>query len=241
MGLGAAPLVVEKLRKSFGGVRAVDGVSFRLNPGEIVGLIGPNGSGKTTLINLLSGVEPAESGAVRLGGRLLPGLAHLRARAGLARSFQTPALPPGLSVLDVAASAGFAQGLSVAAARAAAWPALTMAGLDDAALRPAAALPMGLRRRVDLARALLRRPAVLLLDEPAAGLSADERALTAALIREAAARGCAVLVVEHDMEFLLPLCRRVLCLDRGRLIYDGPAAEAATAPWVRDAYFGGAT
>ena len=238
--MGAAPLVVEDLRKSFGGVRAVDGVSFTLSPGEIVGLIGPNGSGKTTLINLLSGVEPADSGAVRLGGRTLPGLAHLRARAGLARTFQTPALPPGLSVLDVAASAGFAQGLSVAAARAAAWPVLTMAGLDGAALLSAAALPMGLRRRVDLARALLRRPAVLLLDEPAAGLSADERALTAALIREAAARGCAVLVVEHDMEFLLPLCRRMLCLDRGRPIYDGPAAEAAAAPLVRDAYFGGA-
>lgn len=236
-----APLVVEDLCKSFGGVRALDDVSFTLDPGEIVGLIGPNGSGKTTLINLLSGVEAAESGAVRLGERRLPGLAHLRARAGLARTFQTPALPPGFSVLDVAASAGFAQGMSVAAARAAAWPILTMAGLADAAPTLAAALPMGLRRRVDLARALLRRPAVLLLDEPAAGLSAAERAATAALIRDAAACGAAVLVVEHDMEFLLPLCRRVLCLDRGRLIYDGPAEVAAASPLVRDAYFGGAS
>ncbi|HRQ82654.1 MAG TPA: ABC transporter ATP-binding protein, partial [Azospirillaceae bacterium] len=84
-------------------------------------------------------------------------------------------------------------------------------------------------------------PAVLLLDEPAAGLSADERALTAALIRDAASRGSAVLVVEHDMEFLLPLCRRVLCLDRGRLIYDGPAEDVAASPLVRDAYFGGAS
>lgn len=236
---GPRALTAVALAKSFGGVRAVDGASFTLAPGEIVGLIGPNGSGKTTLVNLLSGVERADSGETRLGDGPLPPLAHIRARAGLARTFQTPALPSGLSVLDVVAAAALADGLSAAAARDAAMPVLEAAGLAAFAESPAAALPMGLRRRVDLARALARRPAALLLDEPAAGLSASEREQTAALIRAAAAAGAAVLVVEHDMAFLAPICGRALCLDRGRLIYDGPATGLAKNAHVRAAYFGG--
>jgi branched-chain amino acid transport system permease protein len=236
-----AGLRVEGLRKAFGGVCAVDDVSFDVKPGEATGLIGPNGSGKTTLINLLSGVERSDAGLILLGDQPVPGASHERARAGLARTFQTPAAPAGVCVLDAVAAAGYADGLSAGQARRAALPLLTAAGLGDMADLPLCDAPPGIRRRVDLLRALARRPSVLLLDEPAAGLTHEEREQTAALIRAATAAGTAVLLVEHDMGFLTPLCRRVLCLDRGRLIYDGSATGLRDDAAVRVAYFGGAS
>lgn len=235
----SAGLRVAGLRKAFGGVCAVDDVSFDVKPGETTGLIGPNGSGKTTLINLLSGVERADAGLILLGDQPIPGASHERARAGLARTFQTPAAPAGVGILDAVAAAGYADGLSAGRARRAALPLLTAAGLNDMADLPLSAAPPGVRRRVDLLRALARRPSVLLLDESAAGLTHEEREQTAALIRAAAAAGTAVLLVEHDMGFLTPLCRRVLCLDRGRLIYDGSATGLRDDAAVRAAYFGG--
>jgi branched-chain amino acid transport system permease protein len=235
----SAGLRAEGLRKTFGGVCAVDDVSFEVKPGEATGLIGPNGSGKTTLINLLSGVERADAGLILLGDQPVPGASHERARAGLARTFQTPAAPAGVCILDAVAAAGYADGLSAGQARLAASPLLTAAGLGDMADLPLCDAPPGIRRRVDLLRALARRPSVLLLDEPAAGLTHEEREQTAALIRAATAAGTAVLVVEHDMGFLTPLCRRVLCLDRGRLIYDGSSGGLRDDAAVRAAYFGG--
>jgi branched-chain amino acid transport system permease protein len=237
----SAGLRVAGLRKAFGGVCAVDDVSFDVKPGETVGLIGPNGSGKTTLINLLSGVERADAGLILLGDQPVPGASHERARAGLARTFQTPAAPAGVCILDAVAAAGYADGLSAGQARLAVSPLLTAAGLGDRAELPLCDAPPGIRRRVDLLRALARRPSVLLLDEPAAGLTHEEREQTAALIRAATAAGTAVLLVEHDMDFLTPLCRRVLCLDRGRLIYDGSATGLRDDAAVRAAYFGGAS
>jgi branched-chain amino acid transport system permease protein len=237
----SAGLRAEGLRKTFGGVCAVDDVSFDVKPGEATGLIGPNGSGKTTLINLLSGVERADAGLILLGDQAVPGASHERARVGLARTFQTPAAPAGICVLDAVAAAGYADGLSAARARLAASPLLTAAGLGEMADLLLCEAPPGIRRRVDLLRALARRPSVLLLDEPAAGLTREEREQTAALIRAATAAGTAVLLVEHDMSFLTPLCRRVLCLDRGRLIYNGSATGLHDDAAVRTAYFGGAS
>lgn len=235
-------LTVEGLRKSFGGVVAVDGVSLNLRPGTITGLIGPNGSGKSTVINLLSGLERPDAGRVQLGGRDVTGArADRLARAGLARSFQAAALPAGAGVLEAVAAARFAFDSDAAMAQAHACWALDRLGVGELAGHSCDGLPAALRRRVELARALVRRPAVLLLDEPAAGLTDGEKAELATLLRELAGEGMAILLVEHDMGFLLPLAGRVLCLDRGRVIYDGPAGGVRRNPAVATAYLGGVT
>nr|WP_211113526.1 branched-chain amino acid ABC transporter ATP-binding protein/permease [Azospirillum endophyticum] len=232
-------LSVEGLRKSFGGVRAVDGVSLDLRPGIITGLIGPNGSGKSTVINLLSGLERPEAGRVLLGGQEVTGArADRLARAGLARSFQAAALPDEAGVLEAVAAARLAVDPDAATAEAHARWALDRLGVGGLAGRSCDGLPAALRRRVELARALVRRPAVLLLDEPAAGLTDGEKAELAAVLRDLAGEGMAVLLVEHDMGFLLPLAGRVLCLDRGRVIYDGPADGVRRNSAVAEAYLG---
>lgn len=244
-GSGVDALSVDGLTRAFGGVVAVDDVAFSLSLGTVTGLIGPNGSGKTTLVNLISAVERADRGRVLIMGEAAPPSSFRRARVGLARGFQTPALPPDMPVWEAVAAARLApvrsaDDVSLDRAGSEAMAVLERIGLMKEAASLCGALPMGVRRRVDLARALARAPRVLLLDEPAAGLSPGERAEMARIITEAAATGVAVLVVEHDMEFLLPLCDRVLCLDRGRLIHDGPAEGVREDPAVNAAYFGGA-
>ncbi|WP_448206855.1 branched-chain amino acid ABC transporter ATP-binding protein/permease [Azospirillum sp. sgz302134] len=232
-------LRVEGLGKSFGGVRAVDGVSLTLESGSITGLIGPNGSGKTTLINLLTGLERPDQGRVLLAGRDLAGKRPDRiARAGVARTFQAVSLPEGATVLEAVAAARLERDRSVAEAEAHALWALERVGAAGLAVRPCADLPAALRRRVELARALARQPAVLLLDEPAAGLTDAEKAELAGHLRAIAATGTALLVVEHDMGFLLPLAGHVLGLDQGRTLYDGPAAGVRSDPAVIAAYLG---
>jgi len=232
-------LAVEGLRKSFGGVRAVDRVSLDLRPGTITGLIGPNGSGKSTVINLLSGLERPDAGRVRLGGQDVTGArADRLARAGLARSFQAALLPTGAGVLEAVAAARLAFDPDAATAEAHARWALDRLGVGDLAGQSCDGLPAALRRRVELARALVRRPSVLLLDEPAAGLTDGEKAELAVLLRDLAGEGMAILLVEHDMGFLLPLAGRVLCLDRGRVIYDGPAGGVRRDLAVATAYLG---
>lgn len=232
-------LAVEGLRKSFGGVRAVDRVSLDLRPGTITGLIGPNGSGKSTVINLLSGLERPDAGRVRLGGQDVTGArADRLARAGLARSFQAAALSSGAGVLEAVAAARLAFDADAATAEAHARWALDRLGVGELAGQSCDGLPAALRRRVELARALVRRPAVLLLDEPAAGLTDGEKAELAVLLRDLAGEGMAILLVEHDMGFLLPLAGHVLCLDRGRVIYDGPAGGVRRDPAVTTAYLG---
>ncbi|WP_245987066.1 ABC transporter permease subunit [Azospirillum thermophilum] len=232
-------LQVDGLSKRFGGVLAVDGLSFPLEPGTITGLIGPNGSGKTTAINLISGLERPDAGSVRLGGRELAGQRPDRiAAAGLARTFQAGSLPEGATVLQAVAAARLTLDRSVEQAEATAHRILDRLGIAGHAASPCAGLPAALRRRVDLARALARRPAVLLLDEPAAGLTDGEKAELAALLRGVAAEGTALLVVEHDMGFLLPLAGHVLCLDQGRLLYAGPPEGVRRDPAVVAAYLG---
>nr|WP_247887189.1 branched-chain amino acid ABC transporter ATP-binding protein/permease [Azospirillum sp. SYSU D00513] len=235
-------LVVRGLAKSFGGVRAVDGVSFALEPGAITGLIGPNGSGKTTVINLLSGLERPDAGTVELFGTETAGWRPDRiARAGLARTFQSGALPDGATVLEAVAAARLAEDPGLVPAEAHALWALERLGAGGLAGRLCGDLPAALRRRVELARALARRPGLLLLDEPAAGLTDAEKADLAGHLRAAAAEGTAVLVVEHDMGFLLPLAGRVLCLDQGRLLYEGPPEGVRRDPAVVAAYLGEGT
>jgi branched-chain amino acid transport system permease protein len=252
----AGPLLaVDGITLSFGGVRALDGISFALQPGEIVGLIGPNGSGKTTLLNVISGFYACDQGAVKFHGRdITQALAHAIARLGLARTFQHVYLVDDLSVLDniaVARAAADGGGLlraiatpgpdrRLAGARQVAMAAADRLGIADLAMDPCGRLPYGTRRRVEIARALATGPRLLLLDEPAAGLNEQEQRDLADRVRRIAADGITVLVVEHNLVFLGALAERLICLDRGRVIASGSPDRVRREPAVIAAYLGGA-
>lgn len=251
---GDGPLLaVQGIEKAFGGVRAVAGVSFVVKRREILGLIGPNGSGKTTVINLITGLVKSDSGNIRFAGapihRLRP---DAIARRGLARSFQTANLIDGLTALDnVAVARATAEGIglrralrasfvdpSLGRARGHAMTLLNQLGAGDVADREAGALPHGIRRRVEIARALALQPALLLLDEPAAGLSESEQMDLAdrlAVMRES---GVTLIVVEHNMPFLSRLADRLICLNEGKIIAAGTPEAVRADPKVVEAYLG---
>lgn len=234
--LGAS-LGAQGLRKHFGGVVAVDGVDLILPAGRITGIIGPNGSGKTTLLNLITGLVAADGGGVMIDRtRLDPMAADRRARTGLARGFQHPEVDDKQTVW-AAVMAAQPTDRSAAAARDQGAAALTAMGLRvwDAAV---GALTPAECRRLDVARALANRPRVLLLDEPAAGLTDGEQAALARDLRRLADGGLTIAVVEHGMRFLLPLADQVICLNQGRVIAAGSPAEVVAAPAVIDSYLG---
>ena len=248
---GPAVLRIGGLSKAYGGVQALAGVSLAIDAGEIVGLIGANGSGKTTLANLVSGLDRPDAGRIALAGHATSGLAaHRIARLGLARTFQTPDLPPDMTLVDAVAGgclaatgAGLWQALGggdigLAQARAEARGLLDRFGLAARADERCAAQPHGVRRLVEVARALATTPRLLILDEPAAGLTDTEAAALAGQLRQLADAGLALLVIEHDTDFLLPLADRLVCLDSGRLIASGVPADVAGDPAVVTAYFG---
>ena len=246
-------LNVEDVEVSFGGVRAVDGVSFALSPGEILGMIGPNGSGKTTLLNALTGVVRAK-GAVRVADRRVPlGRPEALRRAALARVYQAPHLIGDLTCLDnvlLGAADRRASGLAAAvlgrplmwrqerARTAQAYRHLVRVGLGGRALEPASGLPYGEQRLLELARALAAEPRVLMLDEPSAGLNDAETQALADLLVEIRDEGAALLVVDHKIDFIDALCDRVLVLELGRRIALGPPAEVWSDQQVMDAYLG---
>src|SRR4029079_2235355 len=225
-----AGLRVENLGITFGGVRAVHQVSFDAAPGKLTSLIGPNGAGKTTVLNMLGGFYRPQSGTIRLGDAEIPGRAAWRiARAGVARTYQTTQLFGSMSVaenLAIASQDGPAESLGAFAG---------YAGDLDA---KAAALPHVDRRLVEIARALATRPSVLLLDEPAAGLSREDKAPLAQLLRRIAESGIAVVLVEHDMSVVMGISDRVVVLDAGVRIAAGTPAEVQRDPAVRKAYMG---
>ena len=231
-------LVVEDISVAFGDVRALRDVGFSLSAGTVTGLIGPNGAGKTTLLDVVSGFLRPGSGQVLLGGHRVTSLAaHHRARSRLGRTFQTVELFDDMSVAEnllvAAESAGVRTGRGDEAARA--------VGLDGSDRRLAGSLSHGDRKRLALARAVVGQPAVLLLDEPAAGLDPDERRQLAGVVREVATQGAAVLLVDHDLGFVLDTCDRVIVLDFGAVIADAPPAAIATDPAVAAAYVGTGT
>ena len=237
----SAGLRIEHVGKAFGGVRALDDVSFVLAPGEAMGMIGPNGSGKTTLLNVITGILPADEGRLYLGSESLRGRpAFAIARQGLARTFQQAELSAATSALEAVATASFARVprpfRDTARAEARHW--LTRVGAGDDSARPCGALPAGRRRLVEVARALMARPRFLILDEPGAGLSRPERAELARRLRAVRADGTALLVVDHDIDFLAACVDRLICLDRGRIVADGPVDAVRRDPGVRQAYFG---
>jgi branched-chain amino acid transport system ATP-binding protein len=235
-------LEVEKVSKGFGGVRAVHDVSFALEAGELVGIMGPNGSGKTTLFNLIAGALAPDAGRIRLHGRDVAGLApHRICARGVARTFQLVRPFGGLTARDNVLVGRFfgRAGGGRAAALAEAERLLALVGLEGRANTPAARLTLIDRKRLELARALATAPALLLLDEFMAGLNPVETAAAMALVRQLVAGGLTVLMVEHIVWALMDLAARILVLSAGEKIAEGPPAAVAADPGVVDVYLGG--
>jgi branched-chain amino acid transport system ATP-binding protein len=248
-------LSVDRVERVFGGVRAVDGATFAVAPGEVHGLIGPNGAGKTTLLNLVSGVLRPTAGAIRLDGARIDGLApHRIAARGVTRTFQNIRLFPALSAAEnVVVGAHLRRrapywerllllpraAAEARAARARAEALLARVGLAERARERAATLSYGEQRRVEIARALAADPRVLLLDEPTAGMNAGEVQAIAALIRDVSRGGHSVVLVEHNVALVMSVCDRITVLDFGKVIAGGTPAEVARHPAVIAAYLGG--
>jgi len=242
-------LELENVTVQYGGVRAVDGVSFSVTPGTILGLIGPNGAGKTSVIDAVTGFTRA-SGSVRLDGKELMGMpAAKRARAGVSRSFQSLELFEDISVFDNLRAASdprdklsYLRDLVYPAAPplpSSVVAAIREFGLEDDLDRNVQDLPYARRRLLAIARAIASQPSVLLLDEPAAGLGDVETAELAHLVRRLADDwGIAVLLIEHDMNFVMSVCDRIVVLDFGRQIAEGTREEVRNDPTVVAAYLG---
>jgi branched-chain amino acid transport system ATP-binding protein len=237
----SALLELAGVSRRFGGLRALSHVDLAVERGEVVGLIGPNGAGKTTLVNVVTGVHRASAGCVRFDGEDVTRLRPFQAaRRGIARTFQIVQPFPAMTVLEnVSAAALFAgAGGSMGEARAQASEHLETVGLAPLAARPAAALTLAMRKRLELAKSLAMRPKLLLLDEVNAGLNAVEMDAALALIRGIAARGITVILIEHLMKVVLSLCTRIVVLHHGELIASGTPAEVVKDARVVQAYLG---
>jgi branched-chain amino acid transport system ATP-binding protein len=236
-----ALLALDGVSRRFGGLNAVDGVSFSVEKGEILGLIGPNGAGKTTLINMITGVHPPTGGRVRFEGRDITRLKPYRiARLGLARTFQIVQPFPTMTVLDNAAAGALFSGRAggLREARAVAREHLRFTGLADMADRPAAALTLARRKRLELAKSLAMNPRLLMLDEVNAGLNPTEIAEALGMIRRIADQGVTIIVIEHLMKVVLSISHRVAVLHHGQLIAQGTPGEVVGDRNVIEAYLG---
>lgn len=239
-------LVVECAAKAFGGVRAVDDVSFALAAGEFTALIGPNGAGKSTLFNLLAGALPLDSGRVSFDGAPLTGDAAMRGRRGVGRTFQSALAFGSMTLRENVQLAQLSRAGRAFELRRSMWslPAgeadalLVRVGLGDSVARAVADLPYSDLKRLELAIALAGSPRLLLMDEPTAGMAPAERFALMDLVREIAADGLTVLFTEHSMDVVFSYAQRVLVLSRGKLIADGEPAAVRADPAAQAAYFG---
>ncbi len=232
-------LRAEQLGKRFGGLQVFTGIDFELRPGERLGVIGPNGAGKTTLINVLSGLLAPSVGQVTLGGKRMSGLPlHALSRLGVVRSFQQTNTFKRASVREnLSRAVRFSRAPAGASDRLDAM--LRQFDLTPRLDEPAEKLPYGLQKMLGLMLAYAASPRVLLLDEPAAGLERRERTAVDAFVAAAQAdHGCSVLIVEHDMELIRRLCPRILVLDAGQVLAEGPPEQVLARQDVIDAYMG---
>jgi ABC-type branched-subunit amino acid transport system ATPase component len=225
-----------QVAKHFQGVSALVGVDIDVRPGEILGLIGPNGSGKTTLLNVISGVYMPSDGEIVFDGQQIGGMKpHQVAGLGLSRTFQNIRLFAQLTVREnvEAAPPPGTDGRRVDEV-------LGWFGLEAAEREKAVNLPYGMQRRLEIARAVVRRPSLILLDEPAAGMNeAESDELLESIQRIRSSLGCSVVVVDHDLRLIMKLCDRIQVLDQGRTIALGPPSKIAEDPVVVAAYLGG--
>jgi len=237
-----AELAIKGLRKQFGGVAALAGVDLTIEKGEILGVVGPNGSGKTTLFNVVTGVHKPTAGTVTWQGRDMTGqAAHAISRAGIGHTFQQAMCFPGLSVHENVLIATEHHGQRRATDYPWQTPEALLAFVGLQPLRDAIAgpLPFGSLRLLGLAMALASRPALLLLDEPAAGLNDKETAALARLVAQLPGHGISVCVIDHDMALMRMLCKRLAVLDFGSKIADGPTEAVLADPKVLEVYLGG--
>jgi ABC-type branched-subunit amino acid transport system ATPase component len=252
--IDGAALELLDLRRAFGGVVAVDGVTLSIPAGSVHAIVGPNGSGKTTLLNLISGYYRPDSGSVLLDGREITGLSPTSiALSAVGRTFQTPKLLPDLSVLENVMLGAYGRGrasipelgLCLPRARSEALTQrrdaadiLRFVDLDTRAADPAGEVPHGQQRLAEIARALIGRPRLLLLDEPAAGLSMGELDRLGRLIKSIAHQGTTVVIVEHHLELVGNTCDRTTVLERGSILASGTPQEVFAHPAVVAAYMG---
>lgn len=244
-------LAIAGLHKSFGGLKVIDDVSFDVVRGSRTALIGPNGAGKTTIFNLLTGVYPVDAGTVVLAGSDITDIPSKdRVIHGMSRSFQNIRLMPHLSTIENVMLGQHARAHSLGDLlfplglvsknkwRAEAEAALQHAGLDTYPGEVVANLPYGVQKRIEVVRAMISRPQLLLLDEPAAGLNDVETRQLQELLEKVSESGVTVLVVEHDMHFVRNLCNHVVVLNFGRKIFEGSPEEVHRSPVVLEAYLG---
>ena len=252
---GEVVLEAKDIVMRFGGLTAVNNVSFQVHEGEILGLIGPNGAGKTTFFNCLTGMYKPISGTVRLGGKQLPPKPREVVTAGMARTFQNIRLFANMTALENVMVGRYCRTTSMALTSILRGPKfrreekeslerahelLAFVGLDHKADDLARNLPYGEQRKLEIARALATDPTVILLDEPTAGMNPKETEEAMHLIFRIRDLGMAVVVIEHDMRFIFNLCDRVLCLVRGEVLVQGTPGEVQSDPRVIEAYIGGA-
>jgi branched-chain amino acid transport system ATP-binding protein len=250
LGAAGAPILeIEALTKSFGGIQAIDGVSLNVKDGEILGIVGPNGAGKTVLINMVSGFYRPTSGSIRFFGETIDRLPlHKIGRLGIARTFQNIRLFTRMTALEnvltaikrhtthpILAALAYApsrQGLDEA------MELLDLMGLTARANQSAGELPYGDARRLEIARALATEPKLLLLDEPAAGMNEQETSELIEDIQKVRHRLRAIALIEHDMTLIRALSDRIIAMNYGRVVAEGPAAEVLAHPEVVESYLG---